>query len=411
MSGLRLDPLPLPVPMTETRAPAEAERDQVVETLRLALNRPASWAASRGPSFRLGEFKCTFDGERVIATAAAFRSRQWFAGKDMAVAGIYAVATRAEHRGSGLASAAVEQLLRDEREAGIPVAALFPAVLRPYRRLGFEIAGSLTEHELALDRIPEDPPGSTPAVEPLDPQRDLVGAAACVEAAVRGGTGTIGIPDPEWFLHMVETTPNEVEHAVVVRNAAGHVDGVLSTRNEDAPGYLGIGFGLRCRVFAWRTEPALRALLAYLRSFRGLGRWMRWTGPPNDPLALLVDEQDLRVHERYPWMERILDVEAALEARGWPDVNADALFEVDDPLLEENRGPWHLTVRDGSATVSPAPSDWLRPIKIGTLSALFTGFLSASDAVRLGLIDAGDPVVGVFDVLFAGPAPWVPFHF
>jgi hypothetical protein len=47
----------------------------------------------------------------------------------------------------------------------------------------------------------------------------------------------------------------------------------------------------------------------------------------------------------------------------------------------------------------------VQPISIGTLSSLYSGFLSAGDAVAFGLVDeAAAPVLAR---LFGGPAPWM----
>jgi predicted acetyltransferase len=48
---------------------------------------------------------------------------------------------------------------------------------------------------------------------------------------------------------------------------------------------------------------------------------------------------------------------------------------------------------------------------IGALSSMFSGALSAHDAVRLGYLDADDPAVPLLAELFAGPAPWMPDFF
>ena len=49
----------------------------------------------------------------------------------------------------------------------------------------------------------------------------------------------------------------------------------------------------------------------------------------------------------------------------------------------------------------------MRPVSIGTLSSMYSGFLSPFDAVRLGLMDADDPAVPVLARLFAGTAPYM----
>jgi hypothetical protein len=46
-----------------------------------------------------------------------------------------------------------------------------------------------------------------------------------------------------------------------------------------------------------------------------------------------------------------------------------------------------------------------KPLTIGALSAMFSGYLRPHDAVRVGLMDVDDPAVESFATLFAGPDP------
>jgi predicted acetyltransferase len=145
-----------------------------------------------------------------------------------------------------------------------------------------------------------------------------------------------------------------------------------------------------------------------------LGRWLEWVGPQQDPVALLLDEPVMQESFRYPWMLRVLDVPGALSARGWPGIDADAVFAVDDPMFPANDGPWRLSVRDGEATVESAVSRDAReprPIPIGAFSSMFSGFLRIADAVRLGILDHEDPAAPAFARLLSGPDPWSPFFF
>jgi len=110
-------------------------------------------------------------------------------------------------------------------------------------------------------------------------------------------------------------------------------------------------------------------------------------------------------------MSRILDVPRALEARGNPAVDGDCVIAVDDPLFPENAGPFRIESNGGKVTVSPADGPAEGAIPVGLLSALYTGYLSAFDLVRVGAIREDDPAVPVLGRLFAGPPPWSPDFF
>jgi predicted acetyltransferase len=105
-------------------------------------------------------------------------------------------------------------------------------------------------------------------------------------------------------------------------------------------------------------------------------------------------------------MLRLLNVPAALSGRGYPPVTEELVLSVEDALFPENRGPWRVVAKDGETSVEPAPdAGRVRPIPIGTLSSLYSGFLSARDAVAFGLVDeAAAPGLAR---LFGGPAPWM----
>jgi len=96
-----------------------------------------------------------------------------------------------------------------------------------------------------------------------------------------------------------------------------------------------------------------------------------------------------------------------LEGRGYPPVSEELVLSVEDALFPENRGPWRVVADGGTVSVTPAAAggDRVRPISIGTLSSLYSGFLAAGDAVALGLVD--EAAAPGLVRLFGGSAPWM----
>jgi predicted acetyltransferase len=396
----------------DIRVPVEREREQLVDLLRTSLNFTRAWAEDRGPTMPLPDYRCAYVDGRIVAAAAGFRFRQWFGGRDLPMSGIYAVATLPEHRGTGLASAAVLQVLRDARDDGMSVSALYPAVLRPYRRLGYDLGGTYSEHRLDLDAIPSDLGDRLPAVELLEPDRDLDGMKACHREWSRHGNGPLEPTEDSWWTRRILRPFGEaLSRAVVVRDRDGSIEGFAAFRHTAVEGgHLDIDFGLECLAFATTTDRATRALLAYFRSFRGVGLWVQWCGPPEDPIAMLLSQQ-LATPFRYRWMFRLLDVRSALAERGYPGVDAEVVVGVADPQFPENAGPWRLVVRAGEASVEPAKDAEVPRLPIGLLSSLFSGFLRVPDAVRMGYLARNDPAVPALQRLLSGADPWCPFFF
>jgi predicted acetyltransferase len=400
------------MPAPDVRTPTEEDRQAMIDVMRVSLNFPETWATRRGALLPIENFRCAYENGVLKATAAGHRFRQWFGGRSMSMSGIYGVATVPEHRASGLASAAVERVLREARDGGVPISALYPAVLRPYRKLGFELAGTFTTHRLSLEAIPADLGEDLPPVTELDLDRDLEGIKACFHRWVEPHTGTFEPQHDDWWTkRILAPAIEEQSRCVVVRESDDEVQGFASFRYAHVDGRLDVDFGLSCAAFTTTTAPALRALLSYFRGFRGVGQWVEWTGPPTDPVSMLIPEQKVEASFRFAWMLRLLDVQGAFIQRGYPPVDADAVIAVTDPLFHENAGPWRITVRDGTAEVTPEPSARPRPIPIGALSAMFSGYLRLPDAVRLGLLDGDDPAVTALSRMLVGPDPWCPFFF
>lgn len=392
------------------RAPHESERDQVATLLATSLNVPRDAALARAHLYPLEDIRCVVVDGEIVSTAGEFRFDQWFAGRALPCSAVWGVATLPEHRGAGMASASTVALLRDARRRGAVVSSLFPAVIQPYRSIGYEMAGTFTKHRIAIDAIPEQPRDALAPVL-FDIDRDLSGVRAAYRTFVSRHTGPVEpTSDEYWVERIVARTDDESRRTVVVREG-DEVTGFLVTGREHDPGPLDVAFGLWTEAFVTNTETALRSLLAYVSRFGGLGKWFQWSGPPNDPIGLLVDDQSLAIDLHYRWLLRLLDVRTAFEQRGWPAIDTEVEFAVDDPLFEDNAGPWRFTVKQGEASITQASGAARRPIPVGVLSSMFAGYLRASDAVRLGLLDREDPAVEAFVRIFSGPDPWCPFFF
>src|SRR6266550_4588630 len=133
----------------DIRTPSEGDREQIARVLSTSLNFPVETALARSTTFPLEDMRCAYVEERVVATAAEFPFTQWFGGNRLGCSGVWGVATEPEWRGAGLASACTGTLIDDARRRGIPITALYPAVIEPYRRLGYALARTSQRHDRA----------------------------------------------------------------------------------------------------------------------------------------------------------------------------------------------------------------------------------------------------------------------
>jgi predicted acetyltransferase len=157
----------------------------------------------------------------------------------------------------------------------------------------------------------------------------------------------------------------------------------------------------------WTTPASAAALLGFFGRHRSTGIDLMWAGPSNDTLALVLPEQDVNHESWFRQMLRLVDVPAAFEARGYPaPLDAAVEIQIEDPALGWNDAGWRIEISGGTAKVSPAPSARAR-VDVRTLASMFSGFLSAKDARRLGRLAATDAEVASLDAMLAGPAPWI----
>jgi predicted N-acetyltransferase YhbS len=194
--------------------------------------------APAGPKLtRVGVFR----GDALVASACARIAELKTPQGTRSVALIGAVATRKDHRGQGLASQAVEFILKWVETRGATAAFLWGSEHSLYGRLGFELAGEQLQLPLsAMDssKVAEHVrSGWTPGIFELLRRRE-------------GGL-LLGPADLQWL------------------SAHRHVDWFWTgdERAPDAYAAIGRGIDLTGMVHEWGGAPEkLKALLIYLKA-------------------------------------------------------------------------------------------------------------------------------------------------
>ena len=211
---------------------------------------------------------------------------------------------------------------------------------------------------------------------------------------------------------VASANPDVLSRTVVVRGEGGSVDGFCSFEYGKTEGQFDFSFGIETHHLVARSQSALRSLFAYFRGFRGLGETLQWSGPPADPVALLIEEQRMKPAWTFRWMLRLLDVPGAFEARGYPPVSGAADITLRDLAFPEDDGAtYHLEAEAGKVRTSRVERPSRATTSIGTFSSMFTSYTSPADAARVGAMAADDATVEFLSALFAGPAPWLPEWF
>ena len=391
-------------PHFQMRRPVEADRATIAELMRISFPIPASMAARIEEFIDLDRVLAAYDFDgRLLAMAQAHRLAQWYGGRAVPCAGIASVATVPEARGTGVATGLLRSLLREQRSAGALLSTLYPATVPVYRRLGYEYAGQYTTYSVALRALPATG-GAPGTVERLSLEH-IDEILACYRAYAATQNGLVDSDSEIWWRNRVMRLWNsDTMPRVVGVRGQGRLEGYAAFTRQDVPGS---GFNLECTHLVSLSKTALESLLGYFRRFQGVGRELLYRGAALDPVSLAIPERTVKVDSTFPTMSRLLDVKAGLEARGYANVEGETTLDVHDGLIDENNGRFRIHASNGrveverkSTTSSPDES-----VGIGPLTAMFTGFLSPRDAVRLGFLAEGE-TAKFLERLFAGSPPW-----
>lgn len=360
--------------------------------------RSARWVESAGAA----GVRLVRAGGKVEAGLTLIEMGQYFGGERVPMAGVAAVGVLPEARGSGVATELMRAAVRELRELGRPLSALYPATQPLYRRAGYELAGSrllvraepgalsVRERELELRPVEES---------------DLERVTALYEEHARTRPGYLSRGPYVWS--RVRTT------------AGGPAEGYLVERDGELAGYLylvrvkrqPLGYDLALTDLVARDAPAARRLLAFLADHRSMVKEVRWHQAPGGPILPLIPERGARVELDFHWMLRIVHLGAALEARGYaPCIDAELHLEIEDELVAENAGRWVLRVAGGRAEVERGGRGELA-LEIRGLAALYSGFHSAETLAQSGRARGPDEVLRLASGIFAGPAPGMPDMF
>lgn len=323
---------------------------------------------------------------------------QAFGGRFVPMTGLAGVGVRADRRRQGVASELLRQVLLELWEANCPLSTLYASNHPLYRGAGYEQAGGHWRGTMS----PRD----------IDVSERQVGSVEQIEEAHRAEVEAL------YRVHAL-SRPGHVDRGPYVWNRiwrplhGGPVHGVLMRDEAGAlEAYVLYSFQ---RGDDWQTMTVVDAvsvthrgwirIWSHLRDVSTMVREIRLTTAPSDPLYLLLRHPGMRMELVEPFMMRVVDAKAALEARGYAKGQPERLvLRILDPLL----GDQSLTVdvEGGRARVRKGGDPTAR-IHIRGLAAMYAGYLSPYEAASIGLVEAGTRSLGALQALFAGPTPWM----
>ena len=329
---------------------------------------------------------------RPSGFARAMPYRQFFGGAAVPMAGLASVAVDPHARGRGVASALLEAALPAMRERGQVISALYASVAALYRRIGWEQVGVLEHVVLPPAALREVAPPAEPV--PLRPAGldDLDALHGCYLALASTVDGLLDRATEPFELARVL----ELDIVTVAPGPSGLRGYVCAART---------GSGLVVHDLVAHDADAWSALL------RSVGSWAGYLDTVSLRLvdSRLVMPAQVGVELRSePWMLRVVDLPAAVAARGWPNARLlpDGLsvdVELVDPHAPWHAGPHRLVVDGGCVGVTPGAGSGAVRLGARGLAAWYAGAADSAALRRAGLLSGDPAAAAVLDALTGRP--------
>lgn len=361
----------------------------VAESFNMPLDRCQPWIVASGmKNWRVIKAETT-----VVGGLMTIPMSQWFGGRPVPMTGLAGVVMSATERGRGAGKELVGSSLKEMAENGVGLSALYGSTTAFYRRLGYERAGATYNLEIDLRSLPlrQGPL----CARPLTPA-DQTSVEALQEGAVRQH-GCLQRGPYLWHR---------------LRNPRGmKAEGVGFWRDANLEGYYffirsdfrGTENELQIVDLTLSTPGSLETFLAFLAAHRATYHKAVAVVTESTPLVLSLEEKwNYKLTLQEHWMLRVVDLEVALTARGYPrHVDETVSFHITDDLLPKNSGHWSLTIKDGLAELEQATKSRLR-LNRNAIAPLYSGFVSAHDLYRAGLLEGECEEIEKADRIFAG---------
>ncbi|MFE6224796.1 GNAT family N-acetyltransferase [Streptomyces sp. NPDC057854] len=336
---------------------------------------------------------------RPVGTSGAYSFELTLPGGTIVpVAGVTAVGVLPSHRRQGVLSAMMRHQLTGLKARGEVLSVLLASEAVIYRRFGYGPATSTQRMTVprhrsafaALRGVPRDASGpASPDLTAAAPGSvELVrraDAGAVLEEVYddyrRTQPGALSRP-PRWWALGAGQPPvaKAPRHVAVHRGADGSPDGYASYSLDGGTLTVDEIIAADDAVFAALARFALDHDLAEKIVLKHV--------PPGHPLRYrFADYRAAEVSHDTDWLwVRILDVPAALTARGWL-ADGELVLDVHDPFLGTS-GRHLLTVRDGKADCVPTDRRPDLSLDVSDLGSVYLGGTAPSALVRAGHVRA-----------------------
>lgn len=369
--------------------PADAEElaeFRRIVTLSLALD-PGELEGMR-PEFTL----CAFDEGQLSTCYAAWPFTMRFNGAAVPVAAVTTVSTAPVARRCGnLRAIMATDFARLHEQEGPAIAILYASLAAIYQRFGYGIVSTHYAYRMEPRHL---------AFSFAAPVRGTLREVSRIDAGLLNDlyvrfreprTGYLHRSRVVWSLNAL-AEPAGRTLTILVYEEDGEPQGFITyTTGKGGYDSPGPSQTLEIRDVVWLTPAAYRAFFEHLMRF-DLVREIRWpVVPADDPLPhLLLEPRMLHATARDGILGRLVDVARALPSRPYA-APGTLTFDLVDEMCAWNEGRWQF---DTDGTYTALRRTTVQPdltLPVSTLAMLAFGQVSATEAARMGRLDAHVP--------------------
>ena len=336
---------------------------------------------------------CAFKDGKLATSYAAWELTMRLNGADIPVAGITMVGTLPVFRRYGFLKKVTTAHFKQLYEQGErPITALHASRSAIYHRYGYAVVQTRNTYNIEPGYLEfvDSQPVTGVFREAGDDNMELL--AGLYQRFISDRTGYL-VRSPEIWQKGVLAPPREgsVLSRTIYEEKGEPLGYVIYTANLKRESREMLKHDLFIRDLIWLGPSAYRAIWDYF-SRMDLVEHITWQrAPADDPLPhLLAESRMLNISSYAGLMGRIIDIEKAVPGRQY-EAEGDLTFEVIDELCPWNQGSWKLETSGEESRISHTDMNPQVVMPVSTLALLIFGQLSATEAARMGRLEARQP--------------------
>lgn len=358
-------------------------------------NRVAGTALMMPASDALGHdlTLCAFIDGKLATSYAAWHLTARINGGDVPAAGITMVGTLPVYRRLGClrkVTARHFEILHEEGKE--PVSALYASRAAIYRRYGYSVAVTNCSYTVEPRYLQFTAGHESVGAYREAEVKDYELLYELYDRFIEKRTGYLRRNEYMWK-RMLYPNPREgSRQTVVIYEENGIPQGYLVyTATLITEGRNRGSQNISIRDIVWLKPSAYRAIWDYFSRMDLIIDIVWNQTPADDPLPhLLLEPRMLNKTCRDGMLARIVDISGALPKRRY-DETGDLVFRVTDSLCPWNENTWKLEASPDGSRVEPVSETPQVEMPVSTLSMLYFGQISATEASRMGRLEVVKP--------------------